>query len=900
MDDLLAEFLSEATENLEALDVELVRLEQNPNDRELLGSIFRLVHTVKGTCGFIGLSRLEKLAHAGENVLGKFRDGELEVTPPAVTLILNCIDKIKEIVGAIAETGAEPDGDDAGMIKELNDAAEGKLSAGAASDSAPAPISDEDEIARLTAQLMAEDAEIMAATAGGDDKSAAIVAPEPSLPPPAAAKPAPKAREEKSEDKEESKGGAPVVEQNIRVSVNLLEDLMTTVSELVLTRNQLLQILRSQSDSEFNSPLQRLSLVVSELQEGVMKTRMQPIGNAWSKLPRIIRDLANELGKKIDLQMIGAETELDRQVSEIIRDPLTHMVRNSGDHGLEGPEERIAAGKPEVGTVKLEAFHEGGHVIIKISDDGRGINVDRVRAKVIQNGLASEAELDAMNDQQILQYIFRPGFSTAEKVTAVSGRGVGMDVVRTNIEKIGGTVDLQSTMGRGSVFTIKIPLTLAIVSSLIVGAGDARFAIPQINVVELVTPDENGETRIDKVRETPVLRLRNRLYPLVSLKKMLKLTGADGKIADDSEQPVIVVMQAGAYVFGIIVDQVYDQEEIVVKPVSPILRNIPIFSGNTILGDGGVVMILDPNGVAATTGDISNDAATAEAEKQKHASRASIDTQSFLLFRSGTGAPKAVPLALVARLEEISDQQIEQSADHYVTQYRGKLMPLIPLNGTDIQLIDGKRTRPVLVFADRDRSMGMIVDEIVDIVDEKLDIQLLSDGNGLLGSAVLAGKSTDIVDVSFYLTQAFHDWFGSPDKSISLEEAQRGGHKRRVLLVDDSQFFRNMLTPLLSMSGYDVTTVENATEALAVCQTEKFDAIISDIEMPGMNGFEFAEKIRSDDRWKNVPLLALSGHSSASDLARGRDVGFDDYVPKYDREALIHTLQQTLSQETAA
>jgi two-component system chemotaxis sensor kinase CheA len=610
-----------------------------------------------------------------------------------------------------------------------------------------------------------------------------------------------------------------------------------------------------------------------------------------------VRDLSNELNKKIELEMIGAETELDRQVSEIIRDPLTHMVRNSGDHGIEIPSERVAAGKPETGTIKLEAYHEGGHVIIKITDDGKGINVARVREKSVSNGLLTEAEMEAMSDQQILQYIFRPGFSTAEKVTSVSGRGVGMDVVKTNIEKIGGTVDLQSTVGKGSIFTIKIPLTLAIVSSLIVGAGNQRFAIPQISVVELVTPDESGNARIDHIQDTPVLRLRNRLYPLVSLKSMLKLKTQ----SDPDAQEVIVVVQAGAYVYGIIVDQVYDQEEIVVKPVSPILRNIPVFSGNTVLGDGSVVMILDPNGVAATTGEVSSaDNSAAQTEQEKRARARGNDQQSFLLFKAGNGAPHAVPLALIARLEDISMDQLEKSSDHFVTQYRGKLMPLIPLPGVEFDVTNKKQTRPVLVFSDRDRSMGMIVDEIVDIVDEELDIQLLSDGKGLLGSAVLDGKSTDLIDVSYYLTQAFRDWFGSADKATASSEGNSKHRKRRVLLVDDSQFFRNMLTPLLTMSGYDVTTVNNAEEALAVCETENFDAIVSDIEMPGMNGFDFAEQLRKMDKWKATPMVALSAHSSAADLARGRDVGFDDYVPKYDREALLQTLQQTFSTGVAA
>lgn len=889
MDDLIAEFLTETNESLEALDTQLVDLEQDPNNPELISSIFRLVHTIKGTCGFIGLARLEKLAHAGENVLGKFRDKALEVTPPAVTLILRCIDQIKEIVGAIAATGSEPDGDDTEMIAELNAAAEGKFAVDAAAP--PAAIMSApptDDFAAIAAALMAEDAAILAQF-GGVATSKSDKAPEtpPVLATPLSSGPVkPAAGKEKQSGEGDAKAGAATAEtQTIRVNVQLLEDLMTTVSELVLTRNQLLQILRLQKESDFTSPLQRLNHVVSELQENVMKTRMQPIGNAWSKLPRLIRDLSHELNKKIELEMIGADTELDRQVSEIIRDPLTHMVRNSGDHGLETPAERLAAGKSETGHIKLEAFHEGGHIIIKISDDGRGINTDKVKAKAIANGLATESEIANMSDQQILQFIFRAGFSTAEKITSVSGRGVGMDVVRTNIEKIGGTVELQSVMGKGSVFTIKIPLTLAIVSSLILGVNGERFALPQISVVELVATDSRSKTYIEYIHGTPVFRLRNRLLPLISLREILKLENKT-----EQQEQVIVVSHAGNQTFGIVVDEVYDQEEIVVKPVSSILRQIEIFSGNTILGDGSVVMILDPNGIATQLGDpVHDQESTASTEKKSHTAD---DTVAFLLFYAGQGAPKAVPLNLVARLENIAANQIERSDDNYVTQYRGKLMPLIAMPGVGFdQQIEG--SKPVMVFADGERSMGLVVDQIMDILDDRLDIQLSTEQPGLIGTGIINGKSTDIIDVPHYLTQAFHDWFG--DRNHEHATQFKALKNKRILLVDDSPFFRNMLTPLLSVAGYEVITLSSAEEALSLCQEGHiFDAIVSDIEMPGMNGYELAESLRNNARLQHIPLIALSGHTGEKDRRRGREAGFDDYVPKYDRDALLRILAKIL------
>lgn len=927
MDDLVNEFLVETRESLDILDQEIVQLEQNPNDKALLGNIFRVVHTVKGTCGFLGLSRLEKVAHHGENVLGLYRDGVLEVTSDSVTTILESLDRIKEIVDHIEQTGEEGDGDDSALIAKL-DAIEKSASGDAPEEDdifTPVPASETAAVA--DALGLSEASQKEEALAEEDEEGVEAEAEEAQAP--VAAK--------KQEVTKQDTGTAPVkkeaptVTQSLRVNVDVLEDLMTMVSELVLTRNQLLQILRNQKESDFTAPLQRLNHVVSDLQEGVMKTRMQPIGNAWSKLPRIIRDLSNELGKKIHLEMIGQDTELDRQVLDLIKDPLTHMVRNSADHGIEMPDERVKAGKPEMGTVTLNAYHEGGHIIIQIKDDGKGLALEKIKKKILDNGVATEQQLAEMSETQIQQFIFHAGFSTAEKVTSVSGRGVGMDVVRTNIEKIGGTVELKSKEGEGSVFTIKIPLTLAIVSALIVEAGAEKYAIPQLSVQELVRASGQTDHRIEFIKGTPVLRLRDRLLPLVSLKKLLKLdlrnksnaqakeaikelTAGDleeaSKAAEQAENQAqskvekqlaerdgdkyIVVTQVGPYSFGIIVDRVFDTEEIVVKPVAPILRHIDLFAGNTILGDGSVIMILDPNGIANATGDMSVPDGAAEQAKASAEKAASNEQTALILFRAGSGAPKAVPLSLVARLEDFESEKIEFSNDKHVIQYRGQLMPLVPFND-EVQVKKENDNRHVIVFADHLRSMGLVVDEILDIVDEFVSIETSTAKEGTFGSAIIHGKATDVINVGHYLSKGHNDWFAINETDDPFETDL----SKHVLLVDDSPFFRNMLVPLLTIGGYQVTAVESPLEAIDLFEQGKdFDIVVSDIEMPEMTGFEFAEKVRgSNEQWSNVPMIALSSHATEEDFERGREVGFNDYVAKFDKDEILLAVQDMLKKQ---
>jgi two-component system chemotaxis sensor kinase CheA len=486
-----------------------------------------------------------------------------------------------------------------------------------------------------------------------------------------------------------------------------------------------------------------------------------------------------------------------------------------------------------------------------------------------------------MSEKQIHQFIFKPGFSTAQQVTSVSGRGVGMDVVKTNLDRIGGSTEIRSVEGQGSIFTIKIPLTLAIVSALIVACSGERFAIPQISVLELVRVSARSEYQIERIKGAPVLRLRQQLLPLIPLRDILHLQRDPQATGADQAECFVIVVQVGTAVFGIMVDRVFDTEEIVVKPVAPILRNVSLFSGNTILGDGSVIMILDPNGLAGAVGQSGSHDATAGDIVARSGGE---EKTTLLLFRGADGAHRAVPLGLVARLEEVDRAKIERSAGGLTVQYRGRLMPLVPVDMGYDPPAEGRQ--PVLVFADGERSMGLMVEQIVDIVEEKLTVELLSTRPACLGSAILGGRATDVIDTEYYLRQAFDDWLG-PRPTL-----RNGEMKRRVLLVDDSPFFRNLLTPLLSASGYQVTTVESADKALALHERgEIFDVILSDIEMPGTDGFAFADAVRRSQHWADKPLLALS--ASMPDDAAERGV-FDSYVTKNDREGLLASLNQAL------
>lgn len=971
MDDLVADFIAETREGLEALDSELVRFEQQPDDPATLGGIFRLIHTIKGTCGFLGLVRLQTVAHAAENVLGAFRDGVLPVTPVAVSAVLETVDLIRTLTDALGADAVEPEGDDSALIARLEGLLETPVTpAGDAPVMAAVSPADED-VRRLIERLGGEatlDAAAEAAVGrfpsdpvlgplfeaadpdrlqaairdslgalarkterGRDfrvaldgfvegcltgaeaqrvfalvgealssldiadaalDRLAMLVdcdpdeMPGPALerfvPPAAAAAVGP--AQDPSPVAAPPHGGAPSSSgeaessgpaQTIRVSVDALEHLMTVVSELVLIRNQLIQTLRLEPESPFAAPLNRLNQVTSELQEGVMTTRMQPISGAWAKLPRLVRDLAQDLGKSIDLVMIGQDTELDRQVLELIKDPLTHMIRNAADHGLETPAERAAAGKPETGRITLQARHEGGAIVIEISDDGRGLPAGKLRAKAVAAGALTPLQAEQMSDLEARQLIFLPGLSTAAQVTSVSGRGVGMDVVRTNIEKIGGAIELASVEGRGACFTIRIPLTLTIVSALIVECCGERFAMPQSSLVELVSASDGSGRSIEYIDGVAVLRLRDRLLPLVSLQALLGLEPA----REPSAEACIIVARVGAFTFGVIVDRVFDTEEIVVKPVASVLRHLKLYSGATILGDGSVILILDLKGISAETGagqctgqgagGLNDDDADGAARRQT--------TSALLVFRAANDTLKAAPLANVSRIEEVAAHQIEWIDGRSVIQYRGRLMPIIGPDGEAANVWDGPQPRPLLVFSRDDRSVGLLANEIVDIVESVIETDMPAAGAGALGGLIIGGVATELIDVAYYWRRAFPDDPVRTDEMADRSATERADpvpeavvatapppDPRRLLLVDQSPFSQLLLRPLLAQAGYEVIVAEDPVAALGLYEAgEQFQLIMADTSTPD-SARKLAATLHRAAGWHRTPLLNLAIHGAGA------------------------------------
>jgi two-component system, chemotaxis family, sensor kinase CheA len=760
--EIVKDFLAESNENLDRLDRELVSLEKNPTDGAALASVFRTIHTVKGTCGFLGFNKLEKVAHSGENLLTLLRDGRLRLTPEITTALLSMVDAIRAMLAAVQATGQDGDSDYPQLLEILQ-----RLQSSAPPASGPAAAATSPELPKPAETPVEVAAQPPAASGNGQPTVGAekTIAPEgsvetaltqaPSGDGKSAASAEPPNAAAKADAPTASGGAAPL--ETIRVGVNLLDKLMTLVGELVLARNQLLQFSNTLEDANLQGVSQRMNLIATELQEEVMKTRMQPIGNIWNQFPRTVRDVALSCGKEVRIEMEGKETELDKTIIEAIKDPLTHLVRNSVDHGTEFPDDRIKAGKDRVGRLTLRAFHEGGQVNIEISDDGAGLNRDRIRQKAVERGIATAEQVRRLSDREIYNLIFLPGFSTAQKVTNVSGRGVGMDVVKTNVEKIGGTVDVQSIPGQGTTVRIKIPLTLAIIPALVVTCAQQRFAIPQVNLTELVQA-ETGATstrKIEMVHGAPVYRLRGRLLPLLYLDKELQIH-SNGNVAEEDGAAVnIVVLQAGERQFGLVVDEINDTQEIVVKPLRKQLKGIKTFAGASIMGDGKIALILDVMGVAQRSGVISEARDRALAEKAAETAEKAVDKQTFLLFVGPGDARMALPITALDRLEEMPTSQVEHSGRQWVAQYRGRILPLVHLRhaleerrrGSRAAVEEKEGSISVLVCHSDGESVGIVVERILDIVEDVAEMRYPASRTGVLYSAVINGRVTELLDI---------------------------------------------------------------------------------------------------------------------------------------------------------
>ncbi len=720
-DDDVKAFLEESYENLTQIEQDILNLEKNYNDKEILVRIYRSIHTIKGNCGFLPFPKLESIAHAGENLLGCLRDGNLVVNSEITTALLQILDTIRQILNQIEREGKESDRDYSELIATLN-------------------------------QLQA------------DKRQVNKPIPEEIVP---------------ETTRDETASGT-----SIRVNVKLLDQVMNLVGELVLARNQFLQIATDLEDTAFTATCQRLNLITSELQEGVMKTRMQPISSIWQKYHRLVRDLAIACGKQVRLEIEGAETELDKTIIEAIKDPLIHLVRNCIDHGIETPQERTATGKPKEGKLLLQATHHNGKVNIEISDDGRGINPEQLKQKAQQLGLINSTQAASLNETEAVNLLFLPGLSTASQITNLSGRGVGMDVVKTNIEKINGSVEVHSQLGQGTTFQIKIPLTLAIIPALIVNSGDNRYAIPQSNIQELVRLEgEQIINAIETLYDIPVFRLRGKLLPLVYLNQILQIqhsspqaiphkekhenlsfptTDAPWRVSTfptpylkDEETIYIVVIEAEDYRFGLVVDAIDDTQDIVVKPLGRQLKDIIIFSGATILGDGKIALIINPihlanrAGITSQTQKQLSNTTTVEDQNQS-------DRQLILLFQGPQGARMGIPLTLASRLEEFPHSAVEKIGNQNVIQYRNTILSLIDLNTvfTTINTPDtysptshNDTVQVIVVSLNQKQQIGLIVDSIIDIVEERLETKGIATRPGVHSLALIQNQITEILDI---------------------------------------------------------------------------------------------------------------------------------------------------------
>lgn len=741
--------------------------------------------------------------------------------------------------------------------------------------------------------------------------AAEVTAPAPE---PAAVRPVAPARTEDDTRAKSTRSGSQT--ESLRVHVSLLEDLMNLAGELVLSRNQLMQAISSNAPHQIEVAGQRIDLVTSELQETIMLTRMQTVGTIFNKFPRVVRDLARSLGKEIDLQLEGTEVELDKTIIEGLGDPLTHLVRNSADHGIEPPAERAAAGKPAMGTITLKAYHAAGQVNIEIADDGRGLNTEKILNKAMEKGLVSPEQAKSMSEKEKAQLIFLPGLSTAEKVTDVSGRGVGMDVVKSNLDQLGGQVDIETSLGTGTIIRIKLPLTLAIIPSLLVSVGEERFAIPQVNVDELLSvPAAQIGERIEMVGGAEVLLLRGELIPLLYLSTILDLSTNDcqaartiprmlGKEHEEQEEGAVecpmrdinlVVVSAGQFRYGLVVDQLHDSVEIVVKPLGRHFKDCQGYAGATIMGDGHVALILDVAGLGRL-GEL-NLSLERTVQAKEEETRDDQEKISLFTFRNAPQEYCAVPLDLVARVELIDASEIEEVGGRRVIKYRGGTLPVFSLDqATNVSMLEQSGELVVIVFLMAGHEIGLLAKAPVDAVEARVTVDTFTlKQPGISGSAIIGGHTTLIVDIHELIQTVQPDWFAVRGSIEIPDDAGEVGVPH-LLLVEDSDFFRNQVKKFIEDDGYTVDTAADGAIAwsMLTADPEKYDLVVTDIEMPNMDGFELTRLIRADERFSMMPIMALTSLAGEEDVARGKALGVDDYLVKLDKERLLQAIYDCL------
>ncbi|MBA92692.1 MAG: histidine kinase [Phyllobacteriaceae bacterium] len=938
-DGALAEFLAECDEITQRVATHLTTLEKNdPNDeanKKIIDALYRDVHTLKGSSQLFGYQLIGNLAHAMETSIDPVRRHGLAIPERLVDAQLMALDVIEKLIGQLR------DGQDDSHFKEevenklphLVDAATSmfdgdyellKDDEGVDEQLELTPSKENSENISHPSKL--QSAEKKAVDSQTREKSSSSNLQSSSS----------EGVNEPASASESTSTNAPVtskIDTTIRVQVGLLDKLMNLVGELVLTRNQLLQYARKTESQEFSDLSQKLDVITSDLQGEVMKTRMQPIGNVLSKFQRIVRDVASDLGKKINLILEGTETELDKTLLEAIKDPLTHIIRNSCDHGIEKPEDRLNAGKKEEGTISIRSFHEGGQVIIQISDDGQGLNKEKILNKAIERNVITSQDKDNLTDKQIHLLIFQPGFSTAEKVSNVSGRGVGMDVVKTNIEKIGGTVDLHSEFGKGSEIKLKIPLTLAIVPAMLARCGEDIFAIPQVKLVELVRTENdseineegdqvsNGSSAVEFLQGEPVYRLRGDLLPLVNFEDVLipKTNSQDReesrkKLAQEAN---IVVLNNDGTIFGLVVDEILDRADIVVKPLPKFLKELKIFSGATIMGDGTVALILDIGGIS----DIAR--ARKQMIEQKtdevfdgdlsvNQSDESLEIQDYLLFKTALPGKFAIPLCLVHRLEEFSKEQVQFSGEQAVVQYRDSILPIISLS----RFLDQKsQTRDafrsiekfsVIVAQKQGRDFGILVEEILDAVQIEMNLNdTIADREGILGNLIHREEVITVIDVLEVLDKeiARMDYRNQEGQSLQTEMKQKMNETPHltILLAEDTVFFRRQLIRVLESHGHQVDAFEDGEKAFQAFEKNpnQYQMVISDIEMPKLNGFELAKAIRASKENASIPLIAVTTRFRDRDIEEGKAAGFNLYLEKLNPEELIRGVNELYQRVSA-